>query len=143
MAKIWGVNSNTIYMRKIYAPFILIFFASCFTQVNYLGTSFPQTKKVDVFVSQSAVKKPFEIIGKGYVNSHGIPEPSVEVIQQKAVEKAKLKGANAVVIEDYYLVDKTSTIITKTDSLKRTQTNADTNPAVSTGFTILFLRYTD
>src|SRR5215213_1752223 len=116
-------------MRKIYPLLILFVFASCSTGVKYLGTSYPPTTKVDVFVSESAVKKPFEIIGKGYVN--GI-QPSVEVIQRQAVEKAKLNGADAVVIEDYYLVDKTSSIAT-TDSLKRTRILNDGNPAVSSG----------
>ena len=126
-------------MRKFYTPLLFVF-TSCFSGVKYLGTSYPPTKKVDVFISQSAVKKSFEVIGKGYIN--GI-QPSVEIIQRQAVEKAKVNGANAVVIEDYYMVDKTSTIITKTDSLKRIPSSTDTNPAVSTGFTILFLRYTE
>jgi len=129
-------------MRKFYPLLILFVFASCTTEVKYLGTSYPATKKIDVFVSQSTVKKPFEIIGKGYIH-HAAIGGSVETIQRRAVEKAKLNGANAVVIEDYYMVDKTSSVVTKTDSLKRTQTTTDTNPAVSTGFTILFLRYTE
>lgn len=126
-------------MRKIYTPHILILFASC-TQVNYLGTSYSETQNVDVFVTEASVKKPFDVIGKGYVRHTLGPVPKVETIQKKAVEKAKLNGANAVVIEDYYLVDKTSGI-SITDSLKRTRILNDGNPAISSGFMILFLKY--
>ena len=68
------------------------------------------------------------------------PEPSVEIIQKKAVEKAKANGANAVVIEDYYLVDNTTSVNTRSDSPKNIKT-VETNPAISSGFAILFLRY--
>ena len=125
-------------MRKIYTPLLLLL-SSC-TQVNYLGNSYSETRDVDVFVTQAAVKQSYEIIGKGYVRHTLGPEPKVETIQRKAVEKAKSKGANAVVIEDYYLVDKTSSIAT-TDSLRRTKIINDGNPAISSGFTILFLKY--
>ena len=128
-------------MRKLYFPLFLILLASCGTQVNYLGTSYPATKNVDVFVDQASVKKPFDVIGKGYIKQNIGPEISVEAIQRKAVEKAKINGANAVVIEDYYVVDNTSSITTRADSLKRTKTTTDINPAVSSGFTILFLKY--
>src|SRR5215210_7273198 len=112
-------------MRKLYAPLTFILFSSCVTRVNYLGSSYPATKKVDVFVSQSSIKKPFEVIGKGYIKYAAIGS-SVEAIQRRAVEKAKLKGANAVVIEDYYVVNNTATVTTRTDSLRRslTSTNA-------------------
>jgi hypothetical protein len=125
-------------MRKIYTP-VLLLLSSC-TQVNYLGSSYAETQNVDVFVTQASVKKPFEVIGKGYVRHMAGPAPKVETIQRKAVEKAKLKGADAVLIEDYYLVDKTSGIAT-TDSLRRTQILNDGGLAISSGFTILFLRY--
>ena len=127
-------------MRKLYYPLFLILFTACGTQVKYLGSNYSVTENVDVFVTQASVKKPFDIIGKGYVQHRVGPEPSVEVIQRKAVEKAKAKGANAVVIEDYFLVDNTSLITMRADSLKRIKV-ADANPAISSGFTILFLRY--
>jgi len=86
-------------MRKLCFPLLLILLVSCGTQVNYLGTTYPSTKNVDVFVDQASVKKPFDVIGKGYIKRNIGPEVSVETIQRKAVEKAKINGANAVVIE--------------------------------------------
>src|SRR6187397_1246938 len=100
-------------MRKLYTPLFLLLFASCGTQVKYLGSNYATTENVDVFVTQSSVKKPFDVIGKGYVQRRVGPEPSVEIIQKKAVEKAKANGANAIVIEDYYLVDNTASVSTR------------------------------
>lgn len=128
-------------MRQLYFPLFAIFFAACGTQVNYLGSAYPETTEVDVFVSQAAVKKPYDLIGKGYVEKRvGLPA-SVETIQKKAVNKGKLKGADAVVIEDYFLVDKTSGIITRIDSSDILMQPVSARPAVGTGFTILFLKY--
>ena len=128
-------------MRKLYFPLFLILLASCGTQVNYLGTTYPSTKNVDVFVDQASVKKPFDVIGKGYIKRNIGPEISVEAIQRKAVEKAKINGANAVVIEDYYLVDKTSSITKQIDSSWNLTHTANIKPAVTSGFSILFIRY--
>ena len=128
-------------MRKLYFPLLLILLVSCGTQVNYLGTTYPSTKNVDVFVDQASVKKPFDVIGKGYIKRNIGPEISVETIQRKAVEKAKINGANAVVIEDYYLVDKTSSITKQIDSSWNLTHTANINPAVTSGFSILFIRY--
>ena len=128
-------------MRKLYFPLLLISLVSCGTQVNYLGTTYPSTKNVDVFVDQASVKKPFDVIGKGYIKRNIGPEISVEAIQRKAVEKAKINGANAVVIEDYYLVDKTSSITKQIDSSRNLTQTSNINPAVTSGFSILFIRY--
>ena len=128
-------------MRKLYTPLFLILFCSCGTQVKYVGSSHPQTKNVDVFVDKASVTKPFDIIGKGYIQRNiGLPV-SVEGIQRKAVEKAKLKGANAVLIEDYYVVDKTSSITTRIDSSRNILQMLNTSPALSSGFSVLFIRY--
>ena len=130
-------------MRKLYTSFLsCLFLISCGTQVNYIGTHYAPTNNVDVFVSQAAVKKPFEVIGKGYVQELPLASKSVEAIQRKAVEKARLNGAHAVVIEDYYVLDNTATITSKTDSsVKRSTQVSNINPAVASGFTILFIRY--
>ena len=126
-------------MRKLYTILLSILFSSCITQVNYLGSNFPPTTSVDVFVTQASVKKPFDVIGKGYL-TNGNPKPTVEVIQKLAVEKAKAKGADAVIIEDRYLVDDSGTLITRTDSSRGVHTSY-VNPSIASGFNILFLRY--
>ena len=73
-------------MRTLYFLVLTSFIASC-TEFNYLGSTYPPTDKVEVFVTRSSVKKPFDVIGKGYIqNIVGLP-PSVEEIQKKAIEK--------------------------------------------------------
>ena len=132
-------------MRKIYIPILSsLFIVSCGTQVNYIGTHYPPTSKVDVFVTQASVRKPFEVIGKGYVQQLPLGSRSVEVIQRKAVEKARLNGADAVIIEDYYVLDNTASITSKLDSTKLRPTQvSNINPAVASGFNIIFLKYKD
>jgi len=128
-------------MRKLYTPLLVsILFTACGTQVNYLGSSYPQTKSVDVFVDRGSVKKSFDIIGKGYIERHLYSRSSVETIQKKAVEKAKLKGADAVLIEDYYVLNNAATITTHIDTINNTQ-STNINPAFYSGLSILFLRY--
>ena len=127
-------------MSKIYFFLIIVLFASCGTHVRYLGSSFSPTDNVDVFVSLTSVKKPFDVVGKGYIERHLYSRSSVELIQKKAVEKGKSNGADAVVIEDYYVLNNAATITTHIDTITSTQTT-NVSPTVSSGFTILFLRY--
>jgi hypothetical protein len=127
-------------MRKFYSPLFLTSLASCVTQVSYLGTSYPTTRNVDVFVTQASVKKPFDVIGKGYLQRGNTLWLTVEGIQQKAVEKAKTKGADGVIIEDRYLIDNSGTLTTRTDSIRGTQTSY-VNSSIASGFNILFIKY--
>ena len=130
-------------MLKIYSSYFLLFIlAACNMQLNYLGTSYTKTEKVDVFVDKSAIDKPYRIIGKGYITYYR----SVEIIQQKAVKKAKEKGADAVLISDYYVLNPGATInsVSHTDSLGKgliTIGNSTIVPNNSTGFNIIFLKY--
>jgi len=134
-------------MSKIYLNYFLLFILSaCNTQLNYLGTSYTKTEKVDVFVDKSAIDKPYRIIGKGYINYNFYNSWSVEIIQQKAVRKAKEKGADAVLIYDYYVFDPGATIntVSHTDSLGKgliTIGSSTVVPNSSTGFNIIFLKY--
>ncbi len=129
-------------MKKLYSSVVLMMIlCSCGTSINYLGTTYPSTKNIDVFVSGSSVKKPFEIIGKGYVRNL-VGQPSIDKIQKKTIEKAKVKGADAVLFEDYYVVDNTTSITTNIDSAgKSSRVTASATPTMSPNFTIKFLRY--
>lgn len=128
-------------MRKIFTcslfPFLL---ASCGTRVGFVGTEHTPTTHVDVYISRPAVTKPYEIIGKGYVDHMGLGSTS-EAIQRKAVAKARKKGADAVVIEDYFLLNNSTSISVQTDSARSTVGFGQTNPALSTNFNIFFIKY--
>ena len=130
-------------MRTIFTPLVfLVFLSSCMslvTKVNYVGSSYPETSNVDVFVSEGSVKKPFDVIGKGYVQNNLV---AAEAIQRKAITKAKKKGADAVIIEDYFIVDNTKSVTTRTDSASRViRQNVSSSPSVGSGFNILFIKY--
>jgi hypothetical protein len=114
------------------------------TQISYIGNSFEPTQRVDVFVDESSVTTPYKIIGKGYVKASFFTK--VEEIQEKAILKAKEKGADAVLIKDYYVPNTGAAINTsmRTDSLgKGTVSIGQTTvqQTGSSGFNVLFLKY--
>ncbi len=91
-------------MKKIYfLYFIILLIASCAPRIKYLGNSYSPTSQVDVFVSEDAIKKNYGIVGKGYVQNGGLYKQRIEKIQNKAVEKAKQKGVDGVLIQEYYV----------------------------------------
>jgi hypothetical protein len=134
-------------MKKIYfiIPIISLFF-SCSPGIKYVGSASAPTSHVDVFVDKSAIKKNYEVIGKGYVD--GIANSQrAEKIQSKAVEKAMKKGADAVLIEDYYLPNTGASINTvlTSDSIAKGKVivgNTSMQVTGTSGFNIHFLKYT-
>jgi hypothetical protein len=132
-------------MKKLYSYVPTIFlFCSCSTTLNYLGNNYDPTQKVDVFVDESAVKRSYDIVGKGYVKSTMFTKP--EHVQFKAIQTAKKKGADAVLIKDYYLPFPKSSIQTTllSDSLGKsliTIGNSSVRPDLSSEFIVFFLKY--
>lgn len=134
-------------MNKIYFFFVFtISFISCTTKIRYIGQSHPPTNDIEVFVSEGSIKKPFEYIGKGYLGGfvyHNNPEK----IQKKAEKLGKAKGADAVLIMDYYVPDTGGTNIIsayRTDSVGRavvTTGNTTISPTVASGYYILYIKY--
>ena len=133
-------------MQKIYFfSSIILLFTSCSPRINYIGRSNAPTSHIDVYVNEAAIKKNYDIVGKGYV--HGITfSKGAEKIQKKAIEKAMKKGADAILIEDYF-VPNTGTLINTTmrsDSLNKsliTSGNTTVQSTGSSGFNIYFLKY--
>ncbi|HWI93370.1 MAG TPA: hypothetical protein VNT20_18955 [Flavisolibacter sp.] len=94
--------------------------SSCGPYLNYLGSSQPPTKNVDVYVDAAAIKHSYTIIGKGYME-YGVGDftkSRIEKMQTRAIEK-KAKGADAVLFQDYYFKDNDASIqtVTKADSV--------------------------
>lgn len=131
-------------MKKLYFSLLpLLFATACATRVAYVGSSYAPTKKVEVFVSQQSVNKPFDIIGKGYAHTP-VSFTNEEKIQRKAVEKAKQKGADAVIIEDYFVLATDNSVTTSAvrDSSRNVNfSSAPAHPSVTSGFQILFIKY--
>jgi hypothetical protein len=133
-------------MYKIYFCLVILF-SSCLPQINYLGNSYPPTTNPDFFVDEKSIERPYKIIGKGYPEYVG--SLFLETIQKKAIEKAKSKGADAVLIQDYLVQDYVSGthpvyhidsagrhIVTGTSTLATVHSD-------SPQFIIYFLKYTD
>ena len=130
-------------MKTIYFLLITIFLFSCSAGLRYTGTEFPQTKHVDVYVTESAIDKPFTYIGRGYLT---IGTVNPERIQRKSVQKAKEKGADAILIYDYDIPGAGTYINSsfRSDSVGRsviTTGNASVQQVISQGFAIYFIRY--
>jgi hypothetical protein len=124
-------------MNKIYFVLLMILFSSCLPRINYLGNSFPPTREPDVFVDEKSIDKPYKIIGKGYPD--GVGTLTLKSLQKKAIEKAKKKGADAVLIQDYFVPAAAtgSTLHHPGNGSSVLTYNVDTQ------FIILFLKYTE
>jgi len=135
-------------MYKIYSFFLVVLFSSCLPKINYLGNSYAPTKEPDFFVDETSIERPYKIMGKGYPERFG--SLLLETMQKKAVEKAKTKGADAVLIQDYFIYSGVGNIhsvyhcdssgkgLLTTGSSAFAADNLD-----SPQFIVLFLKYTD
>ena len=134
-------------MIKFYSSIVLIVLSSCGSHLSYLGNSYTQTKNVDVFVDASAIKRPYTIIGKGYMEyGFSYSKSSIDKMQQKAIEKAKAKGADAILFQDYYFKENGASVqtVTKADSVGKRLVSVETgniSPIISSKTDILFLKY--
>ena len=133
-------------MYKIYTTlFLSVILLSCYSaKVHYIGSSFEPTRRTDVFVDESSIKKPFTIIGKGYVSTSY--ERALGRIQKNAIETAKEKGADAILFQDVFIVDESSSIsgISRSDSSGRSSLSirkSVASPVITTKREILFLKY--
>lgn len=121
--------------------------ASCATRVNYLGTSYKPTTQVDVFVDKASIKKEYDVIGKGFEEERLLNYGNnIEMVQKKAVELAKRKGADAVFFQGYFVANTGAAIHTnsRVDSVGKGTVGISTtliNPTSSSGLTIYFLKY--
>lgn len=131
-----------------YYTLLLILLYSCGSRLNYLGSSYSPSRTVDVYVDASSIKRPYTIIGKGYMEyGYGFYTKSkIEKMQEKAIQKAKEKGADAILFNDYYIQEDGASIhsVTKTDSVGKglvTVQTGSVGPVVSSKRDILFLKY--
>jgi hypothetical protein len=76
---------------------VLVVLTSCGASVSYVGRSYPETSRIDLYMSWEEVTKAYEIAG--YAES--IPYGSTEKAQQKLEEVAKKKGADGIVFEGF------------------------------------------
>ncbi len=89
---------------KKYLLFILlsIFLLSCSSGVKYLGNSYPPTENVKIFFSSADIDKPYEVIGKVYLDVE--EDTKDEKIQNMILNKAKEHGGDAVIMGDLQVI---------------------------------------
>ena len=129
-------------MMKLYSLFILLVMVSCTPRIGYVGSSYAPSEKVDVFVDEATIKKEYDVVGKGYVRSTYWSKP--ETIQSKAIAKAKAKGADAILVKDYFSLDGLTVNATvRSDSTGKgiLVKPVPLNDAGATGLIVYFLKY--
>lgn len=136
-------------MNKIYPLFFLsILFSSCtVSMVRYVGSKNTPTDKVDVYVEESAIKRKYVIVGKGYMEPNWRGQVNQDKMLKYAIEKAKKNGADAVFFRDIFIPTPGTNINTysRTDSVGRSSiTNSGTTIGPAYGYfhkEMLFLKY--
>ena len=135
-------------MRKHYIPFLLlIFFSSCFysTRVQYVGNTYTATGKLDVYVADTSITKPYTVMGRGYIKA-GSGGTNWNKVQKDAIREGKIHGADAVLIVQRSAVSPLPALSSRstTDSIGKTivtTSNSSTYFPVSWWHDILFLKY--
>jgi hypothetical protein len=139
---------KTMFMKKIYILFLPLFIFSCSTQVQYIGKSYKPDGDPEVYVAESEIKKPYSIIGRGYIKV-GVPSYggiNWNQVQKKAIKTGWQHGADAVLIVQKNTLNPLPTYQTygSIDSVGRglqTFSKTEAYYPVSTWHDILFLKY--
>lgn len=133
-------------MKTLFTLFAASFFLCSCVQLSYVGSTYPATQNVDVYVDPSAIKKPYTIIGKSVLENleHSLSTP--EMIQKKAVAMAMKKGADAIMVGDEgrrYEGSRMETVTTATNTGNdRVTTNSSTvTPNITHDRIIFYLKY--
>ena len=133
-------------MKKIYPFLISLLLIGCSTQVQYVGNSYQPTTKTDVFVTESAIKKPYSIIGQGYIFRKFGTDINWSKVQKESVKQGRDHGADAVLIVQRRAISPLPAITThsRADSVStgiRSSSQTETYYPVSAWHEIFFLKY--
>ena len=138
---------KTTFMKKSYLLFLPLFIFSCSTRIQYIGKSYRPDKEPEIFVTESAIKRPYSVIGRGYIKT-GIYSRGVNwnKVQRKAIEQGSRHGADAVLIVQLNAVSPLPAVRTFaiSDSIGKSleiHSRTETYYPVSTWHDILFLKY--
>jgi hypothetical protein len=112
----------------LFAFFVLM--AGC-TTTDYLGKTYPPTQHVDVFFSPQDVKRAYEVMGE--IRAEGDDIVSYESMQQKLVQEAMQKGADAILIEKLDMTETGYTTVgDKTGEKRRRRASSSTTISTTT-----------
>jgi hypothetical protein len=132
-------------MKKIYPLFILIILSGCYTTVQYVGSSYQQTSKPDVYVTESSIKKPYTVIGQGYIKSV-FSDINWNAVQREAIKCGREHGADGILIVQRRAISAFPAISTQSriDSVNKGIIGSSQTEAyypVSAWHEIFFLKY--
>ncbi|MCY0967731.1 hypothetical protein [Chryseobacterium wangxinyae] len=91
------MNTYNKIFKNILLVGVLVSMIGCSPTVNYIGKNYNPTQNIDVFLDTNDVKKNYEVIGK-VDGISGVLGSSYQEIQDKVVQTAKEKGADAVIL---------------------------------------------
>jgi hypothetical protein len=77
----------------------LLTLASCATEIDYFGESYPPTYNVGVFFNSSDLKQPYKIMGKAIATPGAFA--SKADFQNDLINDARMHGADAVLVESF------------------------------------------
>lgn len=131
-------------LRAVFLGVALLFTLVACTKIDYVGRSYAPTTHVDIFFTLEDVKRDHEVMGH-MVASAG-DAVSAEKMQKKIMEKAREKGADAVVIlglERYQSGEKTSFSETtkEKDGKTKTRSTSSTSAKFDKEITATLLKY--
>ncbi len=132
-------------MRWTNAVVLTLLLAGACAHVDYVGKSYPETARVDLFFTEDEVGRPYELMGK--VIATGGDGVSAEKMQDQIMDKAQKKGADAVVItglERYKSGESTNyneTTKQKDPKTSTTSGGSSTDSKSEKQITALFLKY--
>ncbi len=95
--------------------FLILFAFGC-TSVNYIGESFDPTLNIDTYFSEDDIEREYTVIG--HALGLGVIFPCCDKVEAKLIEKAKLKGADAILITG---LDKDDVLLTAGSALAENQ----------------------
>lgn len=103
------------------------------TKIDYVGKEYPPTTDVEIFFSMDDVEREYEVMG--HLTATAADMVSTEKMQEEILEKAREKGADAVVIlglDRYATASPSSwsetTETTKTGTGTKTTTTGSASP---------------
>lgn len=135
-------------MRKIYSFLLSLVFISCHTtRFEYIGSKEAPTTRVDVFVDEKSIPRPYLVIGKGYQVPNWRGLPNREKMLEQALAKARTNGADAVFFMDQFIPAQGTQVNSQTtiDSLGKgliSRSSTSVNPVYGYWHhEILFLKY--
>ena len=133
-------------MKKIYLPLLLIFIYSCSTTIQYVGKSYKPADDPEIFVAESEIKKPYSIMGRGYIRAGVSLGINWNQVQRQAIKKGWQHGADAILIVQKNAVSalpvyQTYGSIDSAGMGVQTHSRSEAYYPVSTWHDILFLKY--